>query len=191
MYDKILGKLREGEGEGGETPIDDTPTAGSHNAVSSGGVYNALEGKANKSEMSVTPGTGTDADKTTIQLKNGTIAKVLTRHQDISGKADKIPVAYSIPKGGMLPNVLYLLGTISTNTTFPLAPATDNTIANIWYWTFSTGATAPMITWPQQITAWADGEAPDIEANKRYEVSVMDGLACVVSADIPQQQSNE
>lgn len=48
-----------------------------------------LSGYALKSEMSVTPGTGSDADKTTIQLKTGTSATVLTTHQDISGKADK------------------------------------------------------------------------------------------------------
>lgn len=52
------------------------------------GMYD-LSGYALKSEMSVTPGTGTDADKTTIQLKSGTTATVLTQHQDISGKADK------------------------------------------------------------------------------------------------------
>ena len=45
--------------------------------------------KAEKSEMSVTPGTGGNADKTIIQLKSGTTAIVLTAHQDISGKADK------------------------------------------------------------------------------------------------------
>lgn len=53
------------------------------------GMYD-LSGYALKSEMSVTPGTGTDADKTTIQLKNGTTATVLTQHQDITGKADKV-----------------------------------------------------------------------------------------------------
>ena len=53
------------------------------------GMYD-LSGYALKSEMSVTPGTGADADKTTIQLKNGTTATVLTQHQDISGKADKV-----------------------------------------------------------------------------------------------------
>ena len=36
--------------------------------------------KAEKSEMSVTPGTGADADKTTIQLKSGLSATVLTEH---------------------------------------------------------------------------------------------------------------
>ena len=52
------------------------------------GMYD-LSGYALKSEMSVTPGTGTDADKTTIQLKSGLTATVLTAHQDITGKADK------------------------------------------------------------------------------------------------------
>ena len=49
----------------------------------------ALMGKAEKSEMSVVPGEGADADKTTIQLKQGTSAVVLVRHQDVSGKAEK------------------------------------------------------------------------------------------------------
>jgi hypothetical protein len=49
-----------------------------------------LSGYALKSEMSVEPGTGADADKTTITLKEGTSATVLTAHQDISGKADKV-----------------------------------------------------------------------------------------------------
>ena len=52
-----------------------------------------LSGYALKSEMAVTPGTGTDADKTTITLKAGTEATVLTTHQDISGKADKVDSA--------------------------------------------------------------------------------------------------
>lgn len=49
----------------------------------------ALAGKAEKSEMAVTPGEGAGADKTTIQLKQGTSAVVLVSHQDVSGKAEK------------------------------------------------------------------------------------------------------
>ena len=48
-----------------------------------------ISGKADKSEMSVVAGTGANADKTTITLKSGTSATVLTQHQDISGKEDK------------------------------------------------------------------------------------------------------
>ena len=58
------------------------------------GMYD-LSGYALKSEMSVTPGEGANADKTTIQLKTGTSATVLTTHQDISGKADKLGAAFS------------------------------------------------------------------------------------------------
>ena len=58
-----------------------------------GDVETALGGKANTSEMSVTDGTGADADKTTIQLKSGTSATVLKSHQDISGKADLADLA--------------------------------------------------------------------------------------------------
>ena len=48
-----------------------------------------ISGKANKSEMSVTPGTDADDDKTTIQLKTGTSATVLTKHQDVSSMLGK------------------------------------------------------------------------------------------------------
>lgn len=49
-----------------------------------------ISGKADKSEMSVVDGTGADADKTTITLKNGTSATVIKQHQDISGKQDTL-----------------------------------------------------------------------------------------------------
>lgn len=41
-----------------------------------------------KSEMSVTPGTGANADKTTIQLKNGMTATVLVSHQSQASLVD-------------------------------------------------------------------------------------------------------
>lgn len=53
-------------------------------------IKDAISGYALQSEMSVTDGTGSDADKTTIQLKSGTSATVLKTHQSISGKADKV-----------------------------------------------------------------------------------------------------
>jgi hypothetical protein len=51
------------------------------------GVYPTSDALARKSEMSVTPGTGANADKTTIQLKSGTSATVLTVHQSLAGLA--------------------------------------------------------------------------------------------------------
>lgn len=51
-----------------------------------------ISGKADKSEMVITDGTGANADKVTIQLKQGTSVTVLKTHQDISGKEDKSQV---------------------------------------------------------------------------------------------------
>jgi hypothetical protein len=88
--------------------FDDTPTANSNNPVKSGGVFQAIQsidvsgqisGKADKSEMSVVAGTGADADKTTITLKSGTSATVLTQHQDVSGKQDTIQDLPTIRSG--------------------------------------------------------------------------------------------
>lgn len=58
-----------------------------------------VSGKADKIEMSVTPGTGANADKTTIQLKQGMSATVLKEHQDISGKQDAIQDLSAIRSG--------------------------------------------------------------------------------------------
>ena len=67
--------------------------------VSADGVYDYTQNKkqetinsekADKSEMSIVPGTGNNADKTTITLKNGTSATVLTSHQSLSNKQDAL-----------------------------------------------------------------------------------------------------
>lgn len=81
------------------------------------------------------------------------------------------------PAGGMAPNIVYELGTLSGNTTFTLASPADADIANHYFWTFATPSTAPTITWPAGITSWYGGNAPTISASKHYEVSVLDGVA--------------
>ena len=87
-----------------------------------------------------------------------------------------------MPSEGFLPNVIYNLGTLSGNTTFSMAAATDNTIANIWCWTFTTPSTAPTITWPAAITGWSGGSIPTINASKSYEITVMNGLATIIES---------
>ena len=90
-------------------------------------------------------------------------------------------VATTIPSGGMLPNVMYRLGTKTGTVSFTMASATDNTIINHWYWTFETSTTAPTVTWPAAITGWIGGSAPTIEASKHYEISVLDGIGAFIS----------
>ena len=88
-------------------------------------------------------------------------------------------VCSSQPSGGMLPNVFYNLGTLSGNTTFSFASASDNEIENEWMFQFTTPSTAPTITWPNAITGWVGGSAPTINASKTYQVSVVNGLGVI------------
>ena len=89
------------------------------------------------------------------------------------------------PAGGMRPNIFYNLGVLSDDTTFALATPEDNTIVNHYYWAFETGDTAPTITWPASIIAWNTGEAPDIDANYHYEISVLNGIGAYLAVELP------
>lgn len=94
-------------------------------------------------------------------------------------------LATSQPAGGMLPNIVYNLGVLTSTTTFLMAVAEDDTIANIWHWTFTTGNVAPTIIWPEAIIGWYGTEtAPTINANCHYEVSVMDGIGIIMEVAI-------
>ena len=84
-------------------------------------------------------------------------------------------VVTSLPSGGFLPDVVYKLGTLSGAVTFALATTITGNV-NHYFWTFSTGTTAPTVTWPNGLT-WAGGSAPNVAANKTYQISVLDSIA--------------
>ena len=167
------------KGDTSQLSIDNAPTSGSNNLVKSGGVHSALAAKYEK------PSGGIPAS----DLASGVIPTVPTISTDIetdkasntktaSPKAvyDEVhpSVASSQPQDGFLPNVLYNLGTLTGSVTFALATPADNTIVNHYYWTFEAGSTAPTITWPAGVT-WLGGSAPEISADKHYEISVLNG----------------
>ena len=81
---------------------------------------------AKQSEMSVTDGTGGDADKTTIQLKSGTSATVLKSHQSLTDYVQKSQTA------GLLKND----GTVDTSKYAPMsfvkAVGAYNLLDNTW-----------------------------------------------------------
>lgn len=92
--------------------------------------------------------------------------------------ANKVTVETAQPAGGMAPNILYSLGTLSGAVTFSFAAPTDLTVRNEYMLEFDSGSTAAVPTWPNTITSWSgnclkqDG-TPDIKASKHYEVSVV------------------
>ena len=74
--------------------VDGTLSSTSTNPVQNKVINEALDSKANKSELTVTAVTG-DTTKKTIQLKSGTSQTVVVEHQDISGKANKSEMSVS------------------------------------------------------------------------------------------------
>lgn len=109
--------------------VDATPTQSSPNAVSSGGVYTALQGKANTSDIPSVPAISTniesDANSDTKTASPKAVKTFvedkgyLTQHQDISGKADKVNNATNgnfagLDANGNLTNSTYKAGDFAT-----------------------------------------------------------------------------
>ena len=95
-------------------------------------------------------------------------------------KQDKMVTASTIPSGGALPNVCYNLGT-TDSVTITLA-AGESGVANVWMFTFTAQTTACSVTLPSGVTL-ANEYAWDMAAGRRFEVSIMDGVAAVIYSD--------
>lgn len=93
-------------------------------------------------------------------------------------------VASSQPAGGMLPNKLYKLGTLTGNVTIAFSSPADNNIENEYKFSFTAGA-GLNLSWPSSSSSWVwagnalDNGLPNIEDGSYYEVSVEDGIAII------------
>jgi hypothetical protein len=67
------------------------------------------------------------------------------------------------------------LGTL-TSATFSLTAPERTDIENEYRFSFVSGSTEAVITWPSGIS-WNGGVAPTIVASKKYQVSIIDNLA--------------
>ena len=137
------------------------------------------------------------------------LGTVLTEHQDISGKQDKLVSGMNIKtingesvlgsgdititsSGGAYPEVNHGTG----DTTFTLTPNTFHVwdevtsltlnfgsgisgMANEYLFQFTSGPTATSLALPDDIK-WANDNVPTIEANMIYQVSILRGLASVL-----------
>lgn len=89
-------------------------------------------------------------------------------------------------------NVYGKCGTISQTTQFNFLIPIDNEYDNVilhYTWSFDIGSTIPNITYPKwnnKNLVWIDSEEPPIEANKHYEISVVDGYATCLVFDLLQ-----
>ena len=88
------------------------------------------------------------------------------------------------PAGGLLPGILYKLGTLTGSVTISLATPSDASVANEYGFTFTAGSTAPTITWPAGVS-WAgncldSNGVPEITGGNSYEVSILDSKGIMV-----------
>lgn len=118
----------------------------------------------------------------TIVLTNGDTVTVDLNHNHVQYYSKEAETEQ--PVGGFLPDVIYKLGTLTGTVVFAIAAAVSGN-ANHYFWIFSTGSTAPDITWPASVVSWGGNcidentGNPVIAASKRYEVSLMDGVAYI------------
>lgn len=134
------------------------------------------------------------------------LGTVITAHQDISGKQDKLVSGTNIKtingegvlgSGDITINSAYPEVNHGTgDTTFTLTPNTFHVwdevtsltlnfgnetggVANEYLFQFTSGSTATSLTLPNSIK-WVNGSAPTIAKNMIYQVSILKGLASVL-----------
>ena len=134
------------------------------------------------------------------------LGTVITAHQDISGKQDKLVSGTNIKtingesvigSGDITINSAYPEVNHGTgDTTFTLTPNTFHVwgevtsltlnfgnetsgVANEYLFQFTSGSTATSLTLPNSIK-WVNGSAPTIAKNMIYQVSILKGLAGVL-----------
>lgn len=151
-----------------------------------------ISGKADKSEMSVVPGTGADADKTTITLKQGTSATVLTAHQDITGKEDVTNIVTPVDAtDATLPittltcevGKCYRIDVAVDTLAITLPAMTDLTTARtvVLYFTAGTTPAITISTADSKDVYYQDGF--EIEAGETYEINALfNGAAWIVAS---------
>lgn len=94
-----------------------------------------------------------------------------------NAKADKPTIATTLPTT-LVANTFYNLGTLTGSKTIKIP--TSYTATDEFMLQFTTGSTAPTITWSITGLKWAGGSAPTINANKTYQVSIQNNLGIIV-----------
>ena len=158
--------------ETAQMTIDSAPTASSPNLVTSGGVKTYVD---NAIPSVPTISTDVAADKANNNKTTGSKAVY-----DFVKPATQS----SQPAGGLLPGILYKLGTLSGSVSITLASPSDSNVANEYAFTFTADSTAPTITWPSGVE-WAGNcldanGAPEITGGNSYEVSILDSKGIIV-----------
>lgn len=126
-----------------------------------------------------------------VQTSLGKADTALQEHQDISGKLDKTDAEATYAKRIVMgnrsaatvnaaigPNYFYVWGTV-TSMTITLATPADSTIYNEYMFQFTSGSTPTSLSLPNTVK-WVT--EPNIEANKTYQVSIVNNIGVIAGA---------
>lgn len=96
--------------------------------------------------------------------------------------SSEIPFSVELIEDNPLrPNIFYDLGVVEDDFTLYLNTEIELGITKEYMFQFDTGDTVPTITWPDDVM-WV--EEPDIEANHRYQVSILNNVGLIVGVEL-------
>lgn len=105
---------------------------------------------------------------------------------DVQTKIDKDNITYGVVNHGtssttfsVTPNVFHIWGTV-TRLNITLATPTDSSIMNEYLFQFTSGSTATSLSTPSTVV-WVS--EPNIEANKTYQVSIVNNIGIIASVN--------
>ena len=162
--------------------LSSVATSGSYNDLSNKPTIPSEVTETTVSNWGFTKNIGTITGITMNGVSKGTsgvvdLGTVITSHQDISGKANKISVVQTSASAIEInSNTFYKFGEVAS-LYITLASITDNTIYNEYMFEFVSGTTATTLTLPSSIK-WL--ETPTIDANKIYQCSIVDNVGLLV-----------
>lgn len=187
-----------GQGGDSEVPdLDDYALKSELSAVATSGNYSDLNGvptiPAVDTSLSTSSTNAVSNSVVTTELnKKGTYSKPSTGipksdlASDVQTKIDTDNITYGVVNHGtsdtsyeVTPNVFHVWGTV-TSLTITLATPTDSSIMNEYLFQFTSGSTATSLSTPSTVV-WVS--EPSIEANKTYQVSIVNNIGIIASVD--------
>lgn len=187
-----------GQGGDSEVPdLDDYALKSELSAVATSGNYSDLNGVPTIPTVDTSLSTSStnavsNSIVTTELNKKGTYSKPSTGipksdlASDVQTKIDTDNITYGVVNHGtsdtsyaVTPNVFHVWGTV-TSLTITLATPTDSSIMNEYLFQFTSGSTATSLSTPSTVV-WVS--EPSIEANKTYQVSIVNNIGIIASVD--------
>lgn len=158
-----------------------TPEGGGDSDDSKWALKIELENKVDKVE-----GMGLSSNDYTTEDKNK-VASIYSNYATKQYVEDNEQITYDVVNHGtsdtssyaVTPNVFHVWDVV-TSLSITLATPTDDTIMNEYLFQFTSGSTATSLSTPSTVI-WVS--EPSIEANKTYQVSIVNNIGIIASVD--------